>query len=74
MIAQFYVMLLCPSVGLFCCFSYIYDAYMQDYPSQYYIYMNCNDMLLGPYLLSCVMCELLVIQWLCTIFAQLFNG
>jgi hypothetical protein len=65
MIAQFYVMLLCPSVGLFCCFSYIYDAYMQDYPSQYYIYMNCNDMLLGPYLLPCVLCELLVVQWLC---------
>jgi hypothetical protein len=75
MIIHLYVMILCPNVGLFCCFSCTYIAYVQDYPSQYYIYLNCNDILLGPYLLPFVMCELLVVQWLCVaLYSLLFNG
>jgi hypothetical protein len=75
MIIHLYVVLLCPNVGLFCCLSYTYDATVQDYLSQYYIYMNCNAMMLGSYLLPCVLYELLVVQWLCAAFyTLLFNG
>jgi uncharacterized membrane protein len=75
MIIYLSVMLLCPNVGLFCCFSCTYDAYVQDYSSQSYVYLNCNEMWLGLYLLPFVLCVMLVIQWLCVpLYSLLFNG